>query len=66
MLKGLQNIYDASKAYELSKKIQAVWLHVINTSAHWDLELLFARGKAWKVLRVQQLTVKVTDEYQQI
>lgn len=37
MLKGLQNIYDASKAYELSKKIQAAWLHVINTSAHWDL-----------------------------
>lgn len=46
MLKGLQNNYDALKAYELSKKIQEVWLRMINTSAHWDLELLFARGKA--------------------
>lgn len=46
MLKGLQNNYDALKAYELSKKIQEVWLHVINMSARWDLELLFARGKA--------------------
>lgn len=46
MLKDLQNNYDALKAYEISKKIQEVWLHMINTSAHWDLELLFARGKA--------------------
>lgn len=45
MLKGLQNNYDALKAHELSKK-REVWLHVINMSAHWDLELLFARGKA--------------------
>ena len=46
MLKGLQNNYDALKAHELSKKTQEVWLHVINTSTHWDLELSFARGKA--------------------
>lgn len=48
MLKGLQNIYDASKAYELSKKIQEVQKIQEDTyeCTHWDLEQLFARGKA--------------------
>lgn len=45
MLKGLQNNYNALKAYELPKKIE-VCLHVLCMSAHWDLELLIAREKA--------------------
>lgn len=52
MLKGLQNNFNALKAYELSKKTQEGWLQVINTSAQWDLELLFARGKARRMLYV--------------
>lgn len=66
MLKGLQNNFDALKAYELSKTIQEGWLQAINTSAQWDLELLFEEGRPEGCCMYNKPTVKVIDKFQQI
>lgn len=44
-LKGLQNNYDTLKAYELSKMIQEVRLHV-SLRVHTGIWNYLARGKA--------------------